>query len=284
MDSKKIVVGVIGSGVMGSGIAQVSAMANHKVLLFDINDQSLVKAKETIGKNLDKGIARGKVSEDQKSQALKNLEFTNKIEDLKVDLIIEAIVEKLEVKVKVFNDLCEINGASCLYATNTSSIPITQIAAGIKYPDRLVGIHFFNPAHIMKLVEIIEGEHSSKESLEEAKEFVSGLNKTTVLAADSPGFIVNRVARHFYVESLRILEESVTDFKSLDDLMRATGFKLGPCQLMDLIGIETNLSVTTSMFKLFNYNSKFKPSRIQQKKVQAGYYGRKTKKGFYTYD
>ncbi|HAY88282.1 MAG TPA: 3-hydroxybutyryl-CoA dehydrogenase [Bacteroidetes bacterium] len=277
-------VGVIGAGVMGRGIAQVSAMAGHKVVLFDINHEVLEAAKTAVTKNLNKAIELGKLSEEGKRSAEDNMQYTNSIADVRVELIIEAIVERLDVKTKVLADLAEINGESTIYASNTSSIPLTQIAANFVYPKQVVGIHYFNPAHIMKLVEVISAEQTSPEVVKVALEYVKSVNKTCVVAKDAPGFIVNRVARHFYVEGLKILEEDVASHDVIDDLVRASGFKMGPFQLMDLIGVETNLSVTESMYKLFNYDQKFRPNRIQQKKAQAGYYGRKSGKGFYTYE
>ena len=277
-------VGVIGAGVMGRGIAQVSAMAGHKVVLFDINHEVLEAAKTAVTKNLNKAIELGKLSEEGKRSAEDNLQYTNSIADVRVELIIEAIVERLDVKTKELADLAEINGESTIYASNTSSIPLSQIAANFLYPKQVVGIHYFNPAHIMKLVEVISAEQTSPEVVKVALEYVKSVNKTCVVAKDAPGFIVNRVARHFYVEGLKILEEDVASHDVIDDLVRASGFKMGPFQLMDLIGVETNLSVTESMYKLFNYDQKFRPNRIQQKKAQAGYYGRKSGKGFYTYE
>jgi 3-hydroxybutyryl-CoA dehydrogenase len=277
-------VGVIGAGVMGRGIAQVSAMAGHEVVLFDINHEVLASAKAAVSKNLNKAIELGKLTEEGKLATDANLQYTNSIADVRVDLIIEAIVERLDVKAKVLADLAEINGEATIYASNTSSIPLTQIAANFMYPKQVVGIHYFNPAHIMKLVEVISAEQTAPEVVKVALEYVKSVNKTCVVAKDAPGFIVNRVARHFYVEGLKILEEDVASHDVIDDLVRASGFKMGPFQLMDLIGVETNLSVTESMYQLFNYDQKFRPNRIQQKKVQAGYYGRKSGKGFYNYE
>ncbi len=277
-------IGVIGAGVMGRGIAQVSAMAGHEVVLFDINHDVLQSAEKGVDKNLNKAIQLGKLDEKGKAQTLKNLQYSNSIADVQVDLIIEAIVERLDVKAKVLADLADINGEDTIYASNTSSIPLTQIASNFKYPSQVVGIHYFNPAHIMKLIEVIRAEQTSEEVLNTALEYVESVNKKCVIAQDAPGFIVNRVARHFYVEGLKVLEEDVASHDVIDDLVRASGFKMGPFQLMDLIGVETNLSVTESMYELFNYDQKFRPNRIQQKKAQAGYYGRKSGKGFYDYD
>jgi 3-hydroxybutyryl-CoA dehydrogenase len=277
-------IGVIGAGVMGRGIAQVSAMAGHSVVLFDINHEMLEVAENAIDKNLVKAIDLKKINSQEKESTQKRIQFSNSIADVKVDLVIEAIVEKIEVKLKVFNDLAEINKEDTVYASNTSSIPLTQIAAGFKYPSRMVGIHFFNPAHIMKLVEVIRAEQTDPQVLDQAISYVSSVRKKFIIAADAPGFIVNRVARHFYVEGLKVLEENVASHEVIDELIRSSGFKMGPFELMDLIGVETNLSVTESMYKLFNYDQKFRPNRIQQKKVQAGYFGRKSGQGFYSYD
>lgn len=277
-------IGVIGAGAMGGGIAHICALENLKIVLYDLDNGILEQAKNTINKNLNKSVELGKLTTSQVSKALDNIQFTTTISDVKVDLIIEAIIEKLEIKLKVFDELADINGVETIYASNTSSIPLTKIAAGFKYPKRMLGIHFFNPAHIMKLVEIIKAEQTDEALIPIAIDFVRKIKKTPIVAADAPGFIVNRVARHFYVEGLKILEEGVASLETIDELIRSYGFKMGPFQLMDLIGVETNLSVTESMYELFNYDGKFRPSRIQQKKVQAGYYGRKTKKGFYRYE
>ncbi|MDG1757529.1 MAG: 3-hydroxyacyl-CoA dehydrogenase NAD-binding domain-containing protein [Bacteroidia bacterium] len=277
-------VGVIGAGVMGRGIAQVSAMAGHSVVLFDINHETLEVARNAIDKNLSKAIDLKKIDNQDKDSCQKLIQFSNSIADVKVDLVIEAIVENIDVKLSVFENLTEINKEDTIYASNTSSIPLTQIAAGFKYPSQMVGIHFFNPAHIMKLVEVIRAEQTDSKVLEQAIDYVTSIQKRFIIASDAPGFIVNRVARHFYVEGLKILEENVASHDVIDDLIRSLGFKMGPFELMDLIGVETNLSVTESMYKLFNYDQKFRPNRIQQKKVQAGYYGRKSGQGFYTYD
>jgi 3-hydroxybutyryl-CoA dehydrogenase len=277
-------IAIIGAGVMGNGIAQVCAMSGHETLVYDIAEASLSKAEERIRKNLEKGISLGKIPEEALEQSMSRLQFTTEIEDLKVDMVIEAIVEKLEVKTQVFAQLEAINGPDCIYASNTSSIPLTQLASKSKYPSQIVGIHFFNPAHIMKLVEVIKAEQTSEAVLDQAVAFVQSVGKECIIAADAPGFIVNRVARHFYVEGLKILEENVADHEVIDELVQSSGFKMGPFRLMDLIGVETNLSVTTSMYELFNYDQKFRPNRLQQKKAQAGYFGRKSGKGFYEYE
>jgi len=276
-------VGIVGAGTMGAGIAQVCAMAGHNIILFDVNSNALSKASGAIEKNLDKGISIGKLTEDVKSKALALIENTNDLNELKVYLVIEAIVERLDIKTKLFQDLAEINGPKTVLATNTSSIPITQISAAIPHPERVVGIHFFNPAHIMKLVEVVSGAHTSPAIAKFAFDFVKEIKKTPIMAKDSPGFIVNRVARHYYVEGLKVLEENVASHSDIDLLLQSSGFKMGPFKLMDLIGVETNFSVTESMYNLFYQDSKFRPSRIQKQKVDAGHHGRKSGKGFYTY-
>lgn len=280
-DIKKI--GVVGAGTMGAGIAQIAAMAGYETVLFDIQEAAIQKAELGITANLDKGIEKGKVTKEQKESTLAKLAFTTELETLKCDFIIEAIVEKLAIKIDLFKKLEAINTENAILATNTSSIPITQIAAGLELPERLVGMHFFNPAHIMKLVEVISGAATSAEVSSLTRLLAEKLGKKAVEAKDSPGFIVNRVARHFYVEGLKVVEEGVGEFHQIDRLMEASGFKMGPFKLMDLIGVDTNYSVTTSMFESFNYDSKFRPSRIQQQKVDAGHHGKKSGKGFYEY-
>jgi 3-hydroxybutyryl-CoA dehydrogenase len=276
-------IGIVGAGTMGSGIAQMSAMAGYKTTIFDIQEAALEKAKKAVTKNLDKGIEKGKVSPEQKEACLKKIRFISNLDQLKADVIIEAVVEKLQVKIDIFSKLEKINSESTILATNTSSIPITQIGAGLQKPERLVGMHFFNPAHIMKLVEVISGAATNPEIAETTKALAEKMGKKAVMAKDSPGFIVNRVARHFYVESLKIAEENVANFEQIDRLVESSGFKMGPFRLMDLIGVDTNFSVTNSMFESFYYDSKFRPSRIQQQKVDAGHHGRKSGKGFYDY-
>lgn len=277
-------VGVIGAGTMGLGIAQVCALSGYQTLLFDAVPEACTKALATIESNLDKGIEKGKITLSQKEDALKLIHPVTDLGELKTDLIIEAVVEKLEVKQQLFARLEQVNSDRTILATNTSSIPITQIGEALKRPDRLVGLHFFNPAHIMKLVEVIAGATTSDETISITRSFAESLGKIPVSAQDSPGFIVNRVARNFYVESLKVLEEGVADVSAIDRLIESSGFKLGPFRLMDLIGVDTNFSVTQSMFNAFHQDAKFRPSRIQQQKVDAGHWGKKSGKGFYDYE
>lgn len=281
-DISKVV--VIGAGTMGQGIAQICALAGYEVVLYDLNKEVLVKAEANISNNLDKGIERGKLTQTEKVLSLARVTFSCDETELVGDVIIEAIVEKLEVKKVLFAKLEAINSENTILASNTSSIPITRIAAGLKFSERFVGMHFFNPAHIMKLVEVISGVATDVGVANTVADLARKLGKTPVMAADAPGFIVNRVARHFYVEGLKVLEEGVSDVKGIDRLVESSGFRMGPFRLMDLIGVDTNYSVTESMFNAFHQDPKFRPSRIQQQKVDAGHHGRKSGKGFYEYD
>jgi 3-hydroxybutyryl-CoA dehydrogenase len=279
-----MIIAVAGAGVMGSGIALCSIQAGYETLLFDLNAQAVEKGKTYIENELNKAVSKGKLAADEVGGILQKLTCTTHIKDLQADLIIEAVVEKLEVKQSLFAELEAINGPETILATNTSSIPITQIARGLSRPERLVGIHFFNPAHLMKLVEIISGAVTDSQVAQQSFDWAVSLGKKAVYAADAPGFIVNRVARHFYVEGLKVLEEQVASMEAIDRLCEASGFKMGPFRLMDLIGVDTNYSVTSSMYELFGYDAKFRPSRIQKQKVDAGHHGRKSGQGFYTYE
>lgn len=277
-------VSVIGAGVMGSSIALCSIQAGYKTQLFDVSESALTKGQKYIHEQLQIAVDKGKTTTEKMATALSLLSITIDRDQLIADFILEAVLEQLPIKKELFSHLESINSAQSIFATNTSSIPITQIGAALNHPERLVGVHFFNPAHIMKLVEIIKGAATSHSIAETAYKWATSLGKTVVYAADSPGFIVNRIARHYYVEALKTLEENVTNLESIDNLMESSGFKMGPFRLMDLIGIDTNFSVTLSMFQQFHCDPKFRPNRIQQQKVEAGHHGRKTKKGFYNYD
>jgi len=277
-------IAITGAGTMGAGIALVCAQSNRQVILFDLQESVLEKAKINNQKILQKQVDAGKLAAHQMQIILDQIVYTTDVNQVKAELIIEAIVEKLPIKQSLFKQLMEINGAECIYATNTSSIPITQIAAGLAYPDKVIGIHFFNPAHIMKLVEVIKGAKTNSAIVERVLAFVQSIGKTGVVAADAPGFIVNRIARLYYVESLKLLEEGVADLETIDRIMESSGFKMGPFKLMDLIGVDTNYSVTESQYQLFNFEPRFRPSRIQKQKVDAGLHGRKTKAGFYNYE
>ena len=274
---------VAGSGAMGCGIAQVFAQAGLDVVLYDVNPAQLEKAKAEIQKNLDAALSKSKITAAQKDSALSKINYSSDINVLKADLILEAIVELLEPKQQLFKQLAAINGAETIFATNTSSIPVTRIAKDVPNPERVVGMHFFNPAHLMKLVEVITGAETSPVVAETIKNLAIQIGKTPVMCKDSPGFIVNRVARHYYVESLKMAEENVAPVETIDALMESAGFKMGPFKLMDFVGNDINFAVTSSLFNSFHQDAKFRPSRIQQQKVDAGHLGKKTGKGFYNY-
>ncbi len=276
-------VAVVGTGTMGLGIVQVCALSGFTTFLYDVKEDQVTLALRTIHKNLSEGVEKGKFTAQKMTETLARIKPVKVLGELKADLAIEAAVEQLEIKRQLFSALESINEGKMILASNTSSISIARIGEGLKDPSRCIGLHFFNPADRMKLVEIISGDTTDPEVVEEMKWFSAQIGKIAVAAKDSPGFIVNRVARHFYGESLKLLEENVAGVAAIDALLRSAGFKMGPFELMDLIGLETNLAVTKSVFEGFNMNPKFKPSTIQQKLVEEGHFGRKTGKGFYDY-
>jgi len=276
-------IGIVGSGIMGYGIAIVCLQSNLKVIIYDKFESSLLNAKKNIEDYFTKSVEKNKISLEQKQAYISNLTFLNDLALLKADLIIEAVPENLKLKQELFQNI-ESQNPNSILASNTSTLPITRIANVLQKPENLIGIHFFNPAPIMKLVEIIPAEKTSEKVLQSTIEFVRFIQKTGVVVKDSPGFIVNRVARHFYLESLKILEENISNFETIDHILENAGFKMGPFRLMDLIGIETNHSVTQSLYESYYFEPRFQPSVIQQKKVDAGLYGKKTKHGFYRYE
>jgi 3-hydroxybutyryl-CoA dehydrogenase len=276
-------VGIVGAGTMGQGIAISCALAGFDTILYDVNTEALTSGLNQIKKTLDQSVSKGKLSQQDCDQALTRLRLAEEVTALRANLIIEAVVENLNVKQTLFGQLEVINEGKAILATNTSSIPVTQIAAALQNPSQCIGLHFFNPAHVMKLVEVISGSQANPELILLMKDFAKALGKTPVEVKDSPGFIVNRVARHFYVESLKVLEDKVTSFEGIDKLMRSAGFKMGPFELMDLIGIDINYAVTTSVYEGFDKAHKFKPSEIQHQKISEGNLGKKTGKGFYDY-
>lgn len=276
-------IAVVGSGTMGQGIAQVCAVAGYHVLLYDIQAGLLKTALSALRRNLDGWVQKEKISRQDADAALSRIVTVSDFRQLQVDLVIEAVIENLEVKQKIFREIEKLNDSDCILATNTSSLPVTRIASVLKHPERFAGLHFFNPAPLMKLVEIVRGAATDEETLSALKDFTVNIQKQYVQVQDSPGFIVNRVARPFYLEALKIAEEQVTDFQTIDALLKSSGFRMGPFELMDLIGIDVNLSVTESVYRSFHQEPKFRPSRIQQQKVDAGHLGRKTGRGFYDY-
>ena len=275
---------ICGAGTMGSGIAQAAAAAGFYTILYELNDAVLEKAQASIENSLQSLVEKRKITGNAKEETLNNLRFTNNLHDCLGDVIIEAIIETSEAKIALFNQLAEINHSETVFASNTSSLSITQIAKGVKNPERVIGMHFFNPATIMKLVEVVKTELTNQQTTNIIIDLTKMMNKTPVLCKDSPGFIVNRVARPFYIESLRLLEEGVIDFAKIDSLMESTGFKMGPFKLMDLIGNDINYAVSCSVYEQLGDPERLKPSFIQKGKVEAGSLGKKTGKGYYDYN
>lgn len=274
---------ICGAGTMGSGIAQVSAQSGFATILFDVNEFVLEKAKTGIQKNLQFLADKQKISAQEKEQVYQRIRFVNNINDCIADVIIEAIVEKIDAKVELFNQLAEVNNSEKIFATNTSSLSVSDIQKIVNQPERVVGMHFFNPAYLMKLVEVVKGEQTSEIVAHTIYELCKQLGKTPVMCKDSPGFIVNRVARHYYLEAMKLVEQEVATFENVDIIMEASAFKMGPFKLMDLIGMDVNLSVSQSIYEAFNNAERFKPSILQSEKVKNGELGRKTGKGFYEY-
>ncbi|MBL0357675.1 MAG: 3-hydroxybutyryl-CoA dehydrogenase [Chitinophagaceae bacterium] len=274
---------IIGAGTMGSGIAQVAAQSGFTTLLFDINGDVLDKATTSIKKNLQSLVDKQKISEAESSNIFKRLQFINDINHCVADIFIEAIIEKVEAKVGIFNQLSALNDPDAIFASNTSSLSISAIQQHMKKPERVAGMHFFNPAPIMKLVEVVKGEQTSDSTAQSIYELCKKMNKVPVMCKDAPGFIVNRVARHYYLEAMKMVEMGMATYEKVDAIMEATGFKMGPFRLMDLIGMDINLAVSKSIYNAFDQEERFKPSAIQTDKVAKGELGRKTGKGFYQY-
>ena len=278
-------VGVIGSGSMGSGIAQIAASKGHAVKLYDENKSSIENAINKINKILDRLIEKGKISKSDKNDTLNNIKIVSSINDFTdVDIVIEAIIEDLEVKKSVFKKLDNICKADCVLASNTSSFSLSSIASSCVNSNRVIGIHFFNPAPIMPLVEIIPALQTSNYVIDSSRELIDSWGKVTVVAKDTPGFIVNRIARPFYGEALRIYEEGIANFSTIDWVMTEKGgFRMGPFTLMDFIGNDINYAVTESVFNAFYCDSRYKPSFTQKRYSDAGWLGRKTGKGYFDY-
>lgn len=281
------IAGVIGSGTMGRGIAICSAAAGYKTILFDINSEILEKAKTLIEIDLNKSAERKKITFEKKDETVSNIIFTSEFDDLKKsDFIIEAAPEDIELKKDIFTKLDDVCRQETILATNTSSLSVTAISSYVRNnPGRVIGMHFFNPANIMKLVEIVRGDFTSDETVNLTKELSNRMGKISVTAKDTPAFIVNRIARPFYGEALKIAAEGSAQAENIDKIMKSCGgFAMGPFELMDLIGIDVNFSVTKSVYEAFFNDPRYRPSFIQRKMVDAGLLGRKTKRGFYNYE
>lgn len=285
MFTKDTIIGVVGSGAMGSGIAQVAATAGHSTIVYDTNNTALEQSKKNLTISLNKLVEKQKLTTEKSQSIQQRIKFTNQIQDFNsCGLIIEAIIENIEIKKTVFKELESITNNTCVLASNTSSLSITSIAASCQKPEKVLGIHFFNPATIMPLVEIIPGIATENNITIACQTLINSWGKTTVLAKDTPGFIVNRVARPYYSEALRIYEEQIADMATIDwALKEYGGFKMGPFELMDLIGHDVNYIVTETVWKQFYYDPRFKPSLTQKRLLEANFLGKKTGRGFYDY-
>lgn len=278
-------VGIIGSGTMGSGIAQVAATAGCSVKLYDTNQEALNKAEASLEKILARLIQKGRINSEEKNRIQSNISYVNNLKDLAdAELTIEAIIENLDIKKKVFSELESYVSHDCIIASNTSSLSIASIASSLKKAERCIGIHFFNPAPLMQLVEVIPAIQTSKATLDKSVQIIKDWKKTVAIAKDTPGFIVNRVARPFYGEALRIYEEGIADFATIDwSLKELGGFRMGPFELMDFIGNDVNYTVTETVFTAFYFDPRYKPAFTQKRFAEAGYLGRKSGKGYYDY-
>ena len=277
-------VAVIGAGTMGRGIAQAALLAGCHVRLYDIKIEFLEQAQAAIFAAINKGVSLGKTTAEQAQHAHRELDLTTSLEEAAaVDLVIEAAPEIIDLKREIFAALEAAALPKTILASNTSSLSINALAGGVQRPDRFLGLHFFNPAHIMKLVEIIPGDDTSAGTMAAAAAFVKRLGKTAVTCKDTPAFIVNRVARPFYGEAFRLLGENAADAATIDKLLKSAGFRMGPFELIDLIGCDVNLAVTQSVYEAYFHDPKYRPHPIQQRMVDSGRLGRKTGRGFYTY-
>jgi len=273
-------IGIIGSGTMGISIAHFTSLKNHKTVVYDSSKKALTKSQKGLGKLLEKLHAKDKYSNEDINKINSNLKFTNKIEDLKnSELLVEAIIENLEIKKEVFSEIEKIVSKECIIASNTSSLSITALASSLNLNNRFIGMHFFNPANLMPLVEVIPAIQTSEKTIKKSQDLLREMGKVVVTAKDTPGFIVNRVARPFYGEAIRIYEEGIANFATIDwALKEFGGFKMGPFELMDFIGNDINYTVTETVFKEFYFDPRYKPSFTQKKLKEAGYYGRKSGK------
>lgn len=278
-------VGIIGAGTMGVGIAQVAATADCKVVLYDAQVPQIDKALLGLEKTLQKLVEKGKISQEKATEIRNNIIKAENLQDLKnSDLVIEAIIENKEIKTKVFTELENYVSEDCIIGSNTSSISITSLGAELKKPERFIGIHFFNPAPLMPLVEVIPSLLTEKSLAGKMYDLMKEWGKVPVIAKDIPGFIVNKIARPYYGEALRIVEENIATPEQVDEAMKTLGgFKMGPFELMDLIGVDVNFAVTITVYKDYFYDPKYKPSLLQQRMSEAKLHGRKTGKGFYDY-
>ena len=274
---------VCGAGTMGSGIAQVAAQAGYAVILFDINEAMLQTARQSIQKSLQRLAEKTGLTAESGAAILERIFFTADITNCRANVVIEAIAEKQEIKIDLYNQLAGVNDADTLFASNTSSLSITQLQLHLPHPRLMAGMHFFNPAPLMKLVEIIKGEQTSDETISTLFALAQSFGKMPVACTDSPGFIVNRVARPYYLEAMRLVSAGVATIENVDAIMEATGFKMGPFKLMDLIGLDVNYAVSQLVYDALDKPERLQPSPLQKQKMDEGHLGKKTGKGFYEY-
>lgn len=274
---------ICGSGTMGSDIAQTAAQHGLNTILFDVQPAALEKARAGIEKNLQHLADKQKLTDADRQQILGRIRYASSISECRADVIIEAIIEKLSAKTNLLNQLAEVNGEHTILATNTSSLSVTDIAQAVLRPERVIGMHFFNPATIMKLVEVVQTTYTNEQTTTQIVALARRMGKTPVLCKDAPGFIVNHVARPYYLESLKLVEMGIADYETVDRLLEATGFKMGPFRLMDLIGNDINYAVSCQVYEALGKPERLQPSPLQKEKVDAGALGRKTGNGYYVY-
>ena len=268
---------------MGSGIAQVAAQSGFYAILYDVNGDMITRAAQKMHDDLEVLVSKNKITKEQENEILGRIQYTSAANDCIADIIIEAVVERMDVKVGLFNQLAEINHSATIFATNTSSLSVSSIAGKVKHPERVAGMHFFNPAPVMKLVEVVQAQQTSPEVVHEVYDLAKRMGKTPVLCKDAPGFIVNHVARPYYLEALKLVELGICDYETVDRLMESCGFRMGPFKLMDLIGNDVNYAVSCSVYEAMGKPERLKPSPIQKERVDKGELGKKTGRGYYTY-
>lgn len=281
--SQSDVICVCGAGTMGSGIAQLAARAGYTTIQFDLQDAMLQKSRAAIEAALHRLAEKGSITAAEATATLNRITFTSNRKHCQATIVIEAIAEQLDAKTTLFQQLDAINGPATIFATNTSSISIDSLAKHIPHPGRLAGMHFFNPAPVMKLVEVVKGSATDIQVTDRLMQLAEQMGKTAVVCTDSPGFIVNRVARPYYLEAMRAAELHGAEIADIDTLLEATGFKMGPFKLMDMIGMDVNFAVSNLVWEALDKPARLQPSALQQQKVAAGELGRKTGKGFYQY-
>lgn len=277
-------IGVCGAGTMGSGIAQVAAMSGYRTLLYDVDAGMAQKGRASIEKNLQALTEKKKLSPEERQTTLDRLSYSANLQDCVADLLIEAIVEQPDAKTRLFLRLAELNSEETILASNTSSLSLNELSTALPQPQRFIGMHFFNPAPLMKLVEVVNTKQTDDRTIKCVMDVARQMGKTPVRCQDAPGFIVNHVARPYYLEALRLVEEGLCDIETIDTLMEASGFRMGPFRLMDLIGNDINYAVSCSVYEAMGRPLRLRPSAIQEQRIKNGQLGRKTGKGYYRYE